>query len=102
MLFWKSQPEFDLEFPDSKREDLVVIRLIRQRWEAGGYHRSELAFDRETEAWPVDFDKLNRMFGGRVEAELPSSMRISLHGRKLTSNGCIDGIPARFWPESLR
>ena len=92
-LFWKSQPEYFLEFPDRaavpepNRELHDLIVLIRERWQAGAYTRAELAFDRERDAWPLDFAALERQFGARVDQFMPRSMRGALPGRRVSEDG---------------
>ena len=102
LLFWKSEPEYYLEFadraavPEVNRAGYDLIVLIRERWEAGAYTRAELAFDRERDAWPLDFAALERQFGARVEMFMPRSMRISLPGRRLSESGAdLPGVIRR-------
>lgn len=89
-LFWKSQPEYYLEFPgraavpEANGEGYDLLVLIRGRWQAGAYTRAELAFDRERDAWPLDFAELERRFGARVEIFMPRSMRGPLPGRRIS------------------
>jgi hypothetical protein len=59
-----------------------LVTLIRDRWLAGAYSRSELAFDRDRDAAPVDLAALDRRYGAR-SALIPASMRVSLAGRRL-------------------
>jgi Domain of unknown function (DUF4274) len=92
-LFWKSQPDYFLEFPQRaavpavNRDGYDLVALIRERWQAGMYRRAELAFDRESDAGPVDFAALERRFGARVEQFMPVSMRGPLPGRRLSAWG---------------
>lgn len=94
-LFWKSQPEYFLEYPDRaavpeiNRELYDLVVLIRERWRAGTYIRAEIAFDRERDAWPLDFAALERQFGQRVDIFMPKSMRGPLPGRRI-SEGEMD------------
>jgi len=92
-LFWKSEPEYYLPFadraavPEVNRDGYDLIVLIRERWQAGAYTRAELAFDRERDAWPLDFAALERQFGARVEQFMPRSMRGPLPGRRVSQSG---------------
>jgi len=93
VLFWKSEPEYYLPFadraavPEGSRDGYDLLVLIRERWRAGAYTRAELAFDRERDAWPLDFAELERRFGARVEQFMPQSMRGPLPGRRLSQSG---------------
>lgn len=94
-LFWKSRPDYYLAFADRpavpavNRESYDLLVLIRERWQAGGYRRAELGFDREHDAGPLDFAELERRFGARVDQFMPGSMRGPLPGRRV-SNGGMD------------
>lgn len=106
LYFWLAQPEYELEYPDASnafdRDEYALIKLVRERWLAGSYTRSELEFSREIDLWPLDFVSLDERFGDASKEHLPTSMRISLTGRRLDTSGLIEGIPDRFWPEELR
>ena len=101
-LFWKAQPDYVIEFPEDTYAHRDLVELIRERWLAEEYERNELAFDPETDAWLPDFEALQAKVGVDIEQELPLSMRLSLPGRRLEMNDDIEGIPSRFWPDSLR
>jgi hypothetical protein len=101
-LFWLAQPEYAAEHPDASDEHRALIGQIRDRWLSGGYSRSELAFEPGVDAWFPDFARLQQTLGDRAEEEMPSSMRISLPGRRLDLSEDIEGIPSRFWPPELR
>ena len=105
LYFWKAQPEYELEHPEASnahdREGYALINFIRERWLAGFYVQSELAFSREIDLWPTDVEDFDRRFGVQTYGTLPQSMRISLPGRRLETSDLIEGIPKRFWPEDL-
>lgn len=101
-LFWKASPDFVIERPDEPCEQGPLIAQIRERWQAGGYARAELAFDPQVDAWPQDFEKLHGAIGPRIDEEWPPSMRQALPGRRVNIDGDIEGIPSRSWPEELR
>jgi hypothetical protein len=88
-IFWKATPEYYLEFSDRmsvpavNRSAYDLINLIRERWQSGAYVRSELAFDPDTDAWPLDFHELRRLHGARVDQLMPAAMRVRLEGRRL-------------------
>lgn len=88
-IFWKASPEYYVEFNDRtavpavNRSGYDLITLIRERWQSGAYVRSELAFDPDTDAWPLDFDDLRRRYGARVDQLMPPTMRVRLEGRRL-------------------
>lgn len=88
-IFWKASPEYYAEFanraavPAVNLDDYDLIILIRDRWQAGAYTRAELAFDPDTDVWPVDLDALRRSYGERVDQLMPSHMRVRLQGRRL-------------------
>ena len=89
-IFWKASPEYYVEFNDRtsvpavNRSDYDLINLIRERWQSGAYVRSELAFDPDTDAWPLDFGDLRRRYGARVDQLMPATMRVRLEGRRLS------------------
>jgi hypothetical protein len=89
-IFWKASPEYYVEFKDRSSVPTVnlsgfdLTSLIRERWQSGAYVRSELAFDPDTDAWPLDFDDLRRRHGARVDQIMPPTMRVRLEGRRLT------------------
>jgi hypothetical protein len=93
LLFWKTEPEFYLEFadranvPDANRFDFDLIELIRDRWFAGAYTRAELALDLDEDAWPLDFADLRQRYGDRVDRFMPPSMRVRLPGRRIAEGG---------------
>lgn len=101
-LFWLAQPDFYVEHPDSDTEHRRLVERIRERWLEDGYHRAELAFDPGVDAPLPDFERLRVKVGARADDALPYSMRLPLPGRRLDGQDDIEGIPARFWPESLR
>lgn len=88
-IFWKASPEYYVAFKDRTSVPAVnlsgydLINLIRVRWQSGAYVRSELAFDPDTDAWPLDFEDLRRRHGARVDQLMPPTMRIRLGGRRL-------------------
>jgi len=88
-IFWKASPEYYLQFDDRARVPAVnrggydLTNLIRERWQRGAYVRSELAFDPNTDAWPLDLDDLRRRYGERVGQFMPATMRVTLEGRRL-------------------
>lgn len=88
-IFWKLSPEYHVQFADRdavpaiNRDDYDLIALIRERWRNGAYTRSELAFDPDADAWPLDIAALRRQYGERVDTFLPASMRVKLTGRRL-------------------
>jgi hypothetical protein len=88
-IFWKASPEYYLAFNDRSSvpavnlSDYDLINLIRERWQSGAYVRTELAFDPDTDAWPLDFPELRRRYGTRVDQVMPASMRVRLEGRQL-------------------
>lgn len=88
-IFWKASPEYYVEFidrtsvPAVNRSGYDLINLIRERWQGGAYVRSELAFDPDIDAWPLDFDDLRRRHGARVDQLMPTTMRVKLEGRRL-------------------
>jgi hypothetical protein len=88
-IFWKASPEYYVAFQDRADVPAVnlsgydLINLIRERWQSGAYVRSELAFDPDTDAWPLDFDDLRRRHGARVDQLMPPTMRVRLEGRRL-------------------
>lgn len=92
-IFWKAQPDFYLEYEDREsvpafaRDDFELVSLIRERWLAGAYRRSELAFDRDRDFAPVDLAAIDRRWGARAAALIPASMRASLDGRRLGDDG---------------
>lgn len=99
-MFWMHQPEYYAEFatqeavPAVNRRGFDLISHIRQRWESDAYSRSEIAFDREADVWPVDFAQLECRFGARVAAVMPPSMRIDLSGRRVALDGLM--LPGNF------
>lgn len=92
-IFWKTQPEYFLQYSDaaevpaSEREAYALLALIRDRWAAGRYTRSELAFDPDADAWPIDRADLIRRYGDRVERLMPAAMRVRLSGRPIPDEG---------------
>jgi len=92
-IFWKAEPEYYLDAaaasgaPAAESEGYALIALIRDRWAAGAYTRSELAFDPDVDAWPIDMAALKRRHGDRVEQLMPASMRVRLAGRRITDEG---------------
>lgn len=89
VIFWKASPEYYVEFKDRADVPAVnlsgydLINLIRERWQSGAYVRSDLAFDPDTDAWPLDFDDLRRRHGARVDQLMPQTMRVRQEGRRL-------------------
>lgn len=73
--------------PATNRSGYDLVTLIRERWQRGAYSRSELAFDPDTDVWPLDRAKLEQRYGDRVEAMMPASMRVRLEGRRLDPGG---------------
>jgi hypothetical protein len=99
MIFWGSRPYQYLGHPPWQTVDINEYDLyhtIRSRWAAGFYTRSELAFDVEEDAEPVDFAAHRRRFGAEVDAVMPPGMRY-LNGRHVVDMDFVDGIPTRFW-----
>jgi Domain of unknown function (DUF4274) len=92
-IFWKAQPEYYLrysgekEVPASERDSYALLALIRDRWAAGRYTRGELAFDPDSDAWPIDRADLIRRYGDRVERLMPAAMRVRLSGRLVPDEG---------------
>jgi len=92
-IFWKAQPEYFAEFtdqaavPEINRASYDLINLIRERWQTGAYRRGELAFDPESDAWPVELEGLRQRYGGRVDQLMPADMRVRLEGRRLPRAG---------------
>ena len=92
-VFWKASPEYYVQFTDPgaipavNRDDYDLINLIRERWHGGGYTRAELAFDPDTDVWPVDLTDLRRRYGTRVDQFLPPDMRVRVVGRRLDAPG---------------
>lgn len=88
-IFWKASPEYYVAFDDPtsvpavNRSNYELINLIRERWQSGAYVRSELAFDPDIDAWPLDIDSLRRRYGARVDQLMPTTMRVRLEGRRL-------------------
>jgi hypothetical protein len=105
LFFWKAQPEYEVEFPNASnafdRDEYGLIQLVRERWQDGRYSRSELAFSREADVWPIDFNDLDQRFGGKSKQLLPDNMRVTLPGLRLELHRLTEGIPNRFWPEEL-
>lgn len=91
-IFWKLSPEYYLQFADRdavpavNRDDYDLVTLIRERWRNGAYRRSELAFDPDSDAWPLDIAALRRQHGERIDELLPASMRVTLTGRRLEAS----------------
>ena len=102
VLFWKASPDYAIEFPEGFHEHRGLVDLIRERWSAGEYQRTEFAFAPKQDAWMPDFKQLSTQIGKRIDQELPVSMRQPLQGVRLETDGDIEGIPSRFWPEELR
>jgi hypothetical protein len=99
MVFWGTKPYHYLGLPGWETmdpEDYDLYHTIRARWAAGFYTRSELAFDVEEDAYPIDFAAHRQRFGPAVDAVMPPSMRY-LSGRRLSNMDFVDGIPTRFW-----
>jgi hypothetical protein len=92
-IFWKAQPEYYLQYsgaqavPASERDAYSLLALIRDRWAAGSYTRGELAFDPDSDAWPIDQADLTRRYGDRVERLMPAAMRVRLSGRHIPDQG---------------
>ncbi len=99
-IFWKAEPEYYLRYLDARsvpageRAEYGLLTIIRDRWLAGGYTRSELAFDPDVDAWPLDFTALRGQYGGRVDALMPPAMRVRLAGRKIDDAG--EPLPGVF------
>ncbi len=99
-IFWKASPEYYLEFrdraavPTEDRQGYDLLTSIRDRWVAGGYKRSELAFDLAHDVAPVEFAALERRFGEHVAKWIPPSMRISIDGRRIENVG--DPLPGVY------
>jgi|GEM_PF-3942120 len=92
-IFWKAAPAYYVQFADREsvpavnREGFDLISLIRGRWLAGAYTRSELAFDLQNDAGSVDLAELERLHGERLEQAIPASMRVDLPGRRIADDG---------------
>lgn len=92
-IFWMASPEYYVEFasretvPEVNRAGYDLINTIRARWQAGDYPRAELAFDPETDVWPIDLEGLRQRYGARVDQLMPAGMRVRLEGRRLTRAG---------------
>lgn len=88
-IFWRASPEYFVGFhdrtsvPAANQPHYDLINLIRERWQRGAYVRSELAFDPDTDAWPLDFEELRRRHGARVDELMPPTMRVRLDGRRI-------------------
>jgi Domain of unknown function (DUF4274) len=98
MVFWGTKPHHYLGLPDRDTMDAEehdLYHAIRARWAAGFYTRSEIAFDVREDAYPIDFVAHRHRFGEQVDAAMPPGMR-HLDGRRLVSQGFVEGIPARF------
>ena len=101
MVFWGTRPYHYLGQPAWQSVDKAEYDLyhtIRARWAAGFYTRSEIAFDVDVLAEPIDFAAHAVRFGEEVDAVMPPGMRY-LTGRRLTDMDFVDGIPTRFWEE---
>ena len=99
MVFWRSRPYQYLGQPawrDVDVDDYDLYHTIQARWAAGFYTRSEIAFDVEEDADPIDFAAYRRRFDGEVDAVMPAGMRY-LNGRRVVDMDFVDGIPTRFW-----
>jgi hypothetical protein len=99
MIFWRTRPYQYLGQPAFQAMDVDEYDLyhtIRSRWAAGFYTRSEIAFDLEEDADPIDFAAHRARFGGEVDAVMPPGMRY-LNGRRVIDMDFVDGIPVRFW-----
>ena len=99
MVFWGTRPHLYLGQPDWRAVDVDEYDLyhtIRARWAAGFYTRSEIAFDVDDHADPIDFAAYRHRFGQAVDAVMPPGMRY-LNGRRVVDMDFVDGIPTRFW-----
>lgn len=105
LFFWKCSPEYELKYPQASnafsRDEYPLINLVRERWSQGAYKQSEFAFSFDDDLWDFNFVELDQRHGEKAEEILPVSMWVSLSGRRLDTDGMIDGIPLRFWPEDL-
>lgn len=99
-IFWKAHPDYYAEFPSRatvpsiNRPGYDLVTAIRDRWLAGRYRRSELAFSLDDDAGPFDFAELDRQLGARATELMPPSMRISLAGRRIDDSG--EPLPGVF------
>lgn len=104
LLFWKSQPDYYLDFADRSEippfnlEGYDLIQTIRERWTQGLYTRAELALDLGEDYAPIDTAALQRRAGPRFAELFPPDLHGPFPGRRLTLDDTIDGIPNRFWP----
>ena len=101
MVFWGTRPYHYLGQPawqSVEKAEYDLYHTIRARWAAGFYTRSEIAFDVDDLAEPIDFTAHARRFGEEVNAVMPPAMRY-LSGRRLNDMDFVDGIPTRFWEE---
>ncbi len=99
MVFWLTKPYQHLGQPAWEAmdvEDYDLYHTIRARWAAGFYTRSELAYDTEHDADPIDFAAYKRRYGNEVDAVMPPGMRY-LNGRRIIGMGFKEGIPLAFW-----
>lgn len=92
-IFWQAGLDYYVAFADGEsvppinRNGYELVTSIRDRWLAGAYTRSEIAFDRERDTGPVDLDALERRHGDRVARMIPASMRVTLPGRRVADEG---------------
>ena len=101
VLFWKSQPDYFLQFagagdvPDVNKDGFELISAIRSRWIGGNYSRSEFSFEMDRDVWPQDFELMRSSWPEQF-SKIPAEMLENLNGREVP-NTLTDGLPDWYW-----
>ncbi|WP_336976912.1 DUF4274 domain-containing protein [Altererythrobacter fulvus] len=106
ILFWKASPEYFLKAgrdrmvlngsgdPNSRSDTLEhfdMIEYIRERWENGGYKRSEFSFDYDNDIWANQFAEIDAKYGDDARKYLPQGMRTRIDGKQLSEIAPSEG-----------
>lgn len=98
VIFWKAQPDFYYEHGPRERlrpaevEMYDLIMLIRDRWRAGAYTRSEFGFDPDRDADRDTMARLRKLLGKRLDSEVPASMFGPLPGKHPPNDTPMPGV----------
>lgn len=101
-VFWLSAPDTVIECPDEATarkkhvgEEWPVLRDIVDRWSAGRYKRSEIAYDDGTQWDKADWKDLEKEVGlANLPFRVPDGMFSKIAGRVIHADpNVIDGLP---------